>query len=84
MQSWLELYECTKTFEMKKNKKKNKQNYLKNSSKLSVNTFIYSTKNVKEISENHATKEHQSKQLFNFFICLDTFHWLKKMLPLVC
>ena len=28
---------------------------------------IYSTKKVKEISENSETKEHQSKQPFNFF-----------------
>ena len=25
-------------------------------------------KKVKEISENHATYEHQSKQLFNFYL----------------
>ena len=30
--------------------------------------YIYSTKKVKEISENHATLEHQSKQLLNFYL----------------
>ena len=29
---------------------------------------LYSTKKVKEISENHLTEEHQSKQLFNFHL----------------
>ena len=31
-------------------------------------TFIYSTKKVKEISENHGLKEHQKKQLLNFHL----------------
>ena len=30
--------------------------------------YIYSTKKVKEISENHGTKEHQNKQFFNFYL----------------
>ena len=33
-----------------------------------ISKVVYSTKKVKEISENHATLEHQSKQLFKFYI----------------
>ena len=49
------------------------------SSDVDQETYIFNKK-VKEMSDNHATEEHQSKQLFNFlFVCLDTCHRLKNM-----
>ena len=42
--------------------------FIPNGPRRSVKSIILNNKKVKEISENHATKEHQSKQLFNFYV----------------
>ena len=46
--------------------------------------MLYTEQTGKKISENHETKEHQSKQLLILlFILLDTSHWLEKISLLV-